>query len=542
MKQATKSTRKNAATKQVRRVVATIALATAAGTAATPAFAAESENDRGGEGIGRAFGSDRPGAKFGGAERGVEVKDDGTVEVKRGGVLSGVEDLVARVVGGAGSVVEKATKDTKDVVEDVVDEPADVVEDVVDEPTRVVEKATEVVGGATDPVEDVVEGVTGEAPDGEQERPEKAAEGDATADSEDEGRGSGKEAGGQRDGAGKVGSDDKKSEGESDAGVDYFASADIDYSADAEDRAPEAPVAGPADDIPVSGELLAFEATAKALGFGPDALFGDKHQADGDQRFDDHRQSGDYEPRHMKSPSASRGGERSALDTHQGMEGSVSLSSDLLAGIGVGNVDLKLLASDEGVDVRVGAGDVKAEVKAERKGLAVEAEVQDVADVEVGANAQGVEASADAAGVAKVAAGVAATGDTADDTDATPDAAASGVEQDVSGFADRGARPLQGGAHGHPGQEPRGAIAPAGAEFLSYQPTTVDRVAEEADAATREATIDAPLRVATTGTEAAALTGLAGALVVGGAGALLVANRSGRNGEAAPVRVPNSTS
>jgi LPXTG-motif cell wall-anchored protein len=49
---------------------------------------------------------------------------------------------------------------------------------------------------------------------------------------------------------------------------------------------------------------------------------------------------------------------------------------------------------------------------------------------------------------------------------------------------------------------------------------------EQESATLAEATLDAPVRLATTGAEAAALTAAAGALVVGGAGSLLVARRS----------------
>ncbi|GAB3158682.1 hypothetical protein GCM10027059_03820 [Myceligenerans halotolerans] len=529
MKQA-RTTRTSTATKQVKRVVATIALATAAGTATAPAFAADHDSDRGGDGIGRAFGSDRPGAKFGGAERGVEVKDDGTVEVRPGGLLGGAGDLVSDVVDGAGDVVE-------DVTEDVVDEPADVVEDV-----------TETVDTVTDPVEDVVEDVTGAAPKGEQEQSGKGAEGDAPGNSEGKGRGSGTETGSGTD-AGKASGSGEKAEAEPVKDAHYFASADIDYSADAKGLAPETPVAVPADGVPVSGELVAFEATAKALGFGPETLSGDREPS-GDHEWSedfvpsgDSERSGDYEPRHMKSES-SHGGEQDSSDMRQATESSgpsMSLSSsDLLAGIGIGSVDLQVFASDEGVDLRVGAGDVKAEVTADRRGVSVDAGVPRLADVSAGADAQGVEAYADAAGLATVDAEVAVTGDAADGAD---DAGARGVEQDVSGLAERGGQPpLQNSAYSYLGQDARDALASSGAQFLSYQPTAVDQVAEDADAATREATIDAPLRVATTGTEAAALTGLAGALVVGGAGALLLANRTGRNGEPVPVKVRNTTS
>ncbi|MBO0609733.1 hypothetical protein [Myceligenerans salitolerans] len=515
MKQA-KTTRTSTATKQVRRVVATIALATAAGTAATPAFASESESDRGGEGIGRAFGADRPGAKFGGAERGVEVKDDGTVEVRSGGALGGVGNLVS-------DVVDDVTDIADDVTEHVTDGSADVVEDVAG-----------TVDDVTEPAVDAVEDTTGSASAGETTG--KASEGAGSGRS-DGTSGAGKEGGGQGGGTtgGKPGPGEK-AEGGSDADADRFAPVDIDYSADLDESVPEPATDGASGEIR-SGELLAFEATAKALGFGPGT--------ESDDRSGEHRSSDDYEPRHMKASPEPHDVERGSLDGRQlakGERGSLSVaSSDLLGGIGIGNVDLTLSASEKGVDVRVGAGGVTAEVEAGRTGVSVDADVPEVADVAVDANAQGVEASAGAAGVAKVGAEVTATGGTAA-AEGAASGGATGVQQDVSELAQRTDRTLQGGAHSYLGHDARSALAPEGAEFLSYQPTTVDRVAEEADAATREATIDAPLRVATTGTEAAALTGLAGALVVGGAGALLVANRAGRNGETVPVRVPDSTS
>ncbi len=82
-----------------------------------------------------------------------------------------------------------------------------------------------------------------------------------------------------------------------------------------------------------------------------------------------------------------------------------------------------------------------------------------------------------------------------------------------------------------PGQQWQGAPTSAdtaGAELTAYVPNegaSVDAIEQEASALT-DATLDAPVRLATTGTEAAALTGAAGALVLGGAGALLVARRS----------------
>jgi LPXTG-motif cell wall-anchored protein len=82
-----------------------------------------------------------------------------------------------------------------------------------------------------------------------------------------------------------------------------------------------------------------------------------------------------------------------------------------------------------------------------------------------------------------------------------------------------------------PGQQWQGrptAADTAGAELTAYVPSegaNVGAIEQEASALT-EATLDAPIRLATTGAEAAALTAAAGALVVGGAGSLLVARRS----------------
>jgi hypothetical protein len=74
-----------------------------------------------------------------------------------------------------------------------------------------------------------------------------------------------------------------------------------------------------------------------------------------------------------------------------------------------------------------------------------------------------------------------------------------------------------------PGEQWEGgptAADTAGAELTAYVPGAQDV------SALAEATLDAPVRLATTGAEAAALTGAAGALVIGGAGSLLVARRS----------------
>ena len=82
-----------------------------------------------------------------------------------------------------------------------------------------------------------------------------------------------------------------------------------------------------------------------------------------------------------------------------------------------------------------------------------------------------------------------------------------------------------------PGQQWEGrpsAADTAGAELTAYVPAEGAGV-EDASALT-EVTLDAPVKLATTGAEAAALTAAAGALVIGGAGSLLVARRS-------PVRV-----
>lgn len=77
-----------------------------------------------------------------------------------------------------------------------------------------------------------------------------------------------------------------------------------------------------------------------------------------------------------------------------------------------------------------------------------------------------------------------------------------------------------------PGQQWEGSPAAdtTGAELTAYVPgADVQAVEQEAPV---EATLDAPVRLATTGAEAAALTAAAGALVIGGAGSLLVARRS----------------
>ena len=79
-----------------------------------------------------------------------------------------------------------------------------------------------------------------------------------------------------------------------------------------------------------------------------------------------------------------------------------------------------------------------------------------------------------------------------------------------------------------PGQQWQGrptAADTAGAELTAYVPSEAAVVEQEASALT-EVTLDAPVRLATTGAEAAALTAAAGALVIGGAGSLLVARRS----------------
>ncbi|WP_369370561.1 hypothetical protein AB1046_17445 [Promicromonospora sp. Populi] len=76
-----------------------------------------------------------------------------------------------------------------------------------------------------------------------------------------------------------------------------------------------------------------------------------------------------------------------------------------------------------------------------------------------------------------------------------------------------------------PGQQWEGtptAADTAGAEFTAYVPS--EAISQEASALT-EATLDAPVKLATTGAEAAALTAGAGALVIGGAGSLLAARR-----------------
>lgn len=80
-----------------------------------------------------------------------------------------------------------------------------------------------------------------------------------------------------------------------------------------------------------------------------------------------------------------------------------------------------------------------------------------------------------------------------------------------------------------PGQQWRGPATAdtPGAELMAYVPTgdaSVRGIEEQASTLT-DATLDAPVRLATTGAEAV-LTSVAGALVVGGAGALFVARRS----------------
>jgi hypothetical protein len=80
-----------------------------------------------------------------------------------------------------------------------------------------------------------------------------------------------------------------------------------------------------------------------------------------------------------------------------------------------------------------------------------------------------------------------------------------------------------------PGQQWQGSPTEAdtaGAELTAYVPgVSVAAIEHEASELT-EATLDAPVRLATTGAEAAALTAAAGALVIGGAGSLLAARRS----------------
>ena len=81
-----------------------------------------------------------------------------------------------------------------------------------------------------------------------------------------------------------------------------------------------------------------------------------------------------------------------------------------------------------------------------------------------------------------------------------------------------------------PGQQWEGtpeAVDTSGAELTAYVPgegAAAESIEQDASTLT-EATLDAPVRLATTGAEATALTATAGALVLGGAGSLLVARR-----------------
>lgn len=514
MKQATKTFHKSTATEQVKRVVATIALATAAGTAATPAFAADSESDRGDDGVGSSVGTDRAGAEFGGSERGVAVKDDGTVEVQSKGLLGGVGDALSGVVGGVTDVVE-------DVTEGVTSDPVGAVGDVTDTVGDTVGGVTDTVGKVADPVTDVVEDVTGSVSAGEAAPGGKAEEGSAGTESGSaEGGATTPDADEKKGGSGKGAESGAKDDGVAPEGklvkdAAYFAPAEINYST--ESTGPVAgllPVVGGLEQAQTAAELVTFEATAKVLGFSPDGLSGDE-------------ESSGYEPRHMKEPAS----QDDAVDEASGS------APGIRAGLGLGVLDLEVLASGEGVSLRVGTEGVQADIQAGQGGVSVDAGVKDVADVEVGADKQGVQTFAEAVGVTSLDAEVGVSGGTAEGRAA----AANGAEQNAPASADRGAQPFETSADSFLEQYPQqSGLAPTGAEFLSYQPSSVDRLAEQADAAAREATIDAPLRVATTGTEAAALTGLAGSLVVGGAGALLVANRPGRNGETAAVPAENT--
>ncbi|MBL0887305.1 hypothetical protein [Myceligenerans indicum] len=531
MKQATKTTRKSTATKQVKRVVATLALATAAGTAAAPAFASAScDNDRGDDGVGQAFGSDRPGARFGGAGRGVEVKDDGTVEVHTRGSSKGVGGLLSGVLGGAAS----AADDAVDGVSHAVDEATDPVEDVVDDVTGPVSGVGDHLPSPK-PSASGAPGPSAEAGAGGKQTLASAATG--TDDTDSTSKDSGKKDSGKKDSGKKE--TGKKASGkaaEPEQGEPgYFAMADIDYSGTRDRELAAESLPGVPQESDEDGEVLAFKATARVLGFEPETFSSDP----------DEDRSGAYEPRHMRG--ASRSGERAPWETYKGAEegtGGSSSFMNLFGGIGVGAVELDASLSGDGLELRAETDGTKAGVQLDEGGLSADAEVKDVAGVAAGASDQGVDASGGVAGAASLEAQAAATGDAAvvgSEDMSSSEAGMSGVEQELTGLAEREAQPFHNGTNDFVGQRMRGALSPAGAQFLSYEPTTVDRVAEEADAATREATIDAPLRVATTGTEAAALTGLAGALVVGGAGALLVANRGGRNGGPAHAAARNTT-
>ncbi|GAB4086941.1 hypothetical protein GCM10028784_35710 [Myceligenerans cantabricum] len=523
MKQATeKMTLKSTARNQVKRVVATIALATAAGTAAAPAFASDCEPERNSDGFGRAFGSDGgPGAEFGGAERGVEVTKDGTVKVLTDGVLGGAGETVSGVVGEATDVVDGVT----DVVDDAVEEPTGVVEGA----TEVVDDTTDVVDEATGPVEDVVDETAEDVVDDVEDAtgtdlPGSSGKGDTPERSE--GQGSGKEKGDSRgQGADKgdeqePGAGEEAGAGESTKGTGYFASLDIDYGTR---PAEQATTPASEDGTPVNGELLAFESTAKALGFDREsALEG-------------------YEPRHLKT--ASRSGERVALGERKVAEGvgaALSAGGELLRGVGLG-----VSASEEGLRLNVGAANVQADVEADTTGVSVEAEVPGAAGADVEATVAGVGASAGAADTARVDAQVNAQNGVSADVDTVAPSTKADGSGPLGRTVPRATTPQEtmvadSGAQAYLGKHARDALSAA--EQAEALPAAERRAVDDAEAVTQDATVDAPLRVATTGTEAAALTGLAGALVVGGAGALLLANRAGRNGELGAARVPNASS
>ncbi|WP_344103059.1 hypothetical protein [Myceligenerans crystallogenes] len=517
-------TLKSTAKKHVNRVVATIALATAAGAATAPAFAADPDSERGADGYGRDLGADGHRALFGGTGHGVQVNDDGTVTVRADvadgsgdhgdGVPAGGGDqvsdaalggLVSEIVEGAaaaaeaGVVGDDATDDAgapaDDVLSGVVEETVEVVDETAGAVGETAEQVTEAAAEVAEPAAEVL-------PETESagSRPQEAQQGAGNSGNSgkqagpDAGQGKGeKNEGSQQESGGDSDEDVPRLERGLEKDAEYWAPLDIDYglSGDSEDLPP----AVPADEDAASGDLLAFEATAKALGY----------DVDGERT--------DYQPRHK---AADLGDEPQALDVGQVVADAGRVLSDALA-----DIEVTVSTDDGRIEADAEVGGATVHVGAGQDGLAAEAGVPGVADATVDANDRGVGVSAGVAETAgaDVRAGVPA-GDVAERTgDAAqlPTAAPAG-EETVAG----------GGARENMLLADRGAEYDTGAEYLSHTPSALDEVGEAADAATEQATIDAPLRMATTGSEAAALTGAAGALVVGGAAALVMANRTGR--------------